>query len=176
MTCEVTAVIYTEENGRYRIDCTKAVSSTDSIHALYQNAGIHIKDVDFVIEGEDYLLLVEYKNANISGASNPNGFRPEDDKKIEDITRKYYDSLHYLTLMGKGKPKYYIYILEYPTGDCVTRRRIRNRLKTELPFSLQDQFEPGIRLIEKIDVLSIEEWNMDSVYGNYPILPTTAYT
>ncbi|MDE7014672.1 MAG: hypothetical protein K2P19_08360 [Kineothrix sp.] len=90
-------------------------------------------------------------------------------KKISIVARKFYDSLHYLRLLNKHKPVQYIYILEYPNGDATTRKRLRNRLKVELPFALQDNLGNGKKLIEQVKVLSIDEWNTDSVYGNYPM-------
>lgn len=51
--------IFTEENGKYSIDCAKAIWATDQMHRDYQKAGIHINDVDFLIEDENYLLMVE---------------------------------------------------------------------------------------------------------------------
>lgn len=90
-------------------------------------------------------------------------------KKISIITRKFYDSLHYLRLLDKNKLVQYIYILEYPNGDVTTRKRLRNRLKDELPFSLQENIGNGRRLIDRVDVLSIDEWNADSDYGKFPI-------
>ena len=56
--------IFVEENGIYSIDCTNAVWATDKMHADYQKAGIHIKDVDFLIETDSHLIMVEYKNAH----------------------------------------------------------------------------------------------------------------
>ena len=53
--------IYTEENGIYCIDCTRAVWSSDRMHEDYQKSGIHISDVDFLIEDDKYLYLVDYK-------------------------------------------------------------------------------------------------------------------
>ena len=61
--------ILIEENGVYGIDCTHAIWATDTIHDEYHRAGIHMNDVDFVIENDSNLLLVEYKNANIPGTS-----------------------------------------------------------------------------------------------------------
>ena len=64
--------IYIEENGQYSLDCSAALWSTDQIHQYYQDPahayGIvnFLCDVDFVIENETHILLVEYKNANIS--------------------------------------------------------------------------------------------------------------
>lgn len=91
------------------------------------------------------------------------------DKKILVASRKFYDSLHYLRLLDKNKPIQYIYILEYPNGDTTARKRLRNRLKMELPFVLQDNIGNGKKLIEHVDVLSIAEWNADNSYGKYPI-------
>lgn len=172
MNSEVTMQnILIEENGIYGIDCTRAVWFTDRIHEDYHRAGIHINDADFIIENEDKLLMVEYKNANIPGAASPGSFKPEQDKKLSTTARKFYDSLHYLKLMEKTKPVQYIYVLEYPDGDAVTRRRLRNKLKAELPFALQENIGNGIKLIDKVDVVSIDEWNQDQDYGRHPISP-----
>lgn len=72
-------------------------------------------------------------------------------------------------LMGKEKPKEFVYVLEYPNGDSVSRRMIRNRLKKKLPFHLQDLVSDKVKLIEKVDVVSINEWNQNEEYGMFPI-------
>ena len=161
--------LFIEENGSYSIDCKAAVWATDKMYEDYHNAGIHINDVDFLIENSTHILMVEYKNACLASAKNPEAFHPMEDKKISIITRKFYDSLHYLRLLDKNKPVWYIYILEYPNGDVTTRKRLRNRLKMELPFSLQKNIGNGKRLIDRVDVLSIDEWNADSQCGNFPV-------
>ena len=173
MKCEVKPVpgVFTEENGKYSLDCRKALWATDEIHSIYQQAGIHLKDVDFVIETEDNLILIEYKNANISEAKNPEAFRPDGDRKVLAIAQKFCDSLHYLNLLNKDKPKEYVYILEYPHGDRISRLRLRNRIKRELPFSLPEYLGVKKKLIHEIKVYSIDEWNADSTYCNYPLLP-----
>ena len=110
-------------------------------------------------------------NANVEGAQNPEAFKPKDEKVLNKVTKKFYDSLHYLTLQGKEKPKEYVYILEYPNGDSSSRKMVRNRLKAKLPFELQENIGEGKRLIEKVDVFSIEEWNANEQYGEFPICP-----
>lgn len=162
--------IFVEENGAYSIDCTNAVWATDRMHQDYHEAGIHINDVDFLIENLTHILMVEYKNASLSNAANSKVFNPMVDKKISVATRKFYDSLHYLRLLDKDKPVQYVYVLEYPDGDVTTRKRLRNRLKTELPFALQEKIGNGNKLIDKVDVVSIREWNDDNNYGKYPIM------
>lgn len=163
------ALIFLEENGVYQIDCSKAVWATDEIHEKYKATGNQLNDVDFIVEMKDRLLLIEYKNANTINAVCPEAFNPQSDKKINIMLKKYYDTLHYLTLLKKDQPKYYIYILEYPNGDQVNRKQIRNRLQNYLPFKLQKQFDLGVRLIEGIEVLNIEEWNNHEIYKDFPI-------
>ena len=163
------AGIFTEENGVYSLDCTLALWAANDIGKMYDSAKIHLKDVDWIIETEQNLILVEYKNAKIAGAKHPEAFQPEEERKIRNIVQKYYDSLHYLFLIHKTKPKYYVYILEYPNGNSNTRRRLRNRIKQELPFALSGALGVTEKLIEGVDVLSIDEWNAHPVYGHYPL-------
>lgn len=160
-----------EENGRYGLDASEAEWATDCIHERFQQTHTNLSDVDFVVETAQKLLLVEYKNALVECCEHPEAFKPREDKKIHSVVKKFYDSLHFLTLMKKDKPKEYIYILEYPNGDSVSRKLIRNRIKKMLPFRLQETFENNVRLIDKVEVLSINEWNENEEYGRYPILP-----
>lgn len=162
--------IFTEENGLYQIDCSKAAWATDELNYQYHAANCMLSDVDWVVETNKRLYLVEYKNANIPDAVNPGAFSPQSDKMIDKVVRKFYDSLHYLSMLDNNKPKEYVYILEYPHGDSVSRKMIRNRLKAKLPFALQENIGKQ-KLIEKVEVLSIAEWNADPQYGEFPIQP-----
>lgn len=164
--------IYTEENGNYSIDCTKAVWSANGINGAYHRAGLDLSDVDFVIEtSSGLILLVEYKNASVAIAAHPERFRPSSDEAIRKVSRKYYDSLHYLFLKGKLRSNRLVYIVESPYVDSVIRKRIRDKLKNKLPFSLQTQLSDSTRMIKEVAVVSIDEWNNDPVYGKYPISP-----
>ena len=165
--------IFSEENGIYQIDCSKAIWATDQIHEIYHNAGVQLKDSDFLVEDQESLYLIEYKNANISNAEKPDAFKPEEDKMVNKVVQKFYDSLHYLYLTNKKKPLEYIYVLEYPKGDVVTRKRLRNKMKQRLPFELQNNIGMGKKLLEKVDVLSIDEWNAHEKYGAFPITQVT---
>lgn len=158
-----------EENNQYYIDCNNALWYTDEIHQFYSDNAKHIlRDADFVIEDEEYIYIVEYKNSDFPGASNPDAFKPEEEKRTNEIAEKFYDSLHYLSLKGKSKPKRYVYICEYPNGDMVTRARLRNLIKLKLPFELQNVMNTGIKLIDEFEVLSIDEWNEHDIYKKYP--------
>lgn len=140
----------------------------NSLNSIYHGAKIELSDVDFIIETVSDIYFIEYKNANISGAANPSAFHPESDKSISKIARKYYDSYLYVTAIGKVKPCSYIYILEYPLGDTTTRKMLRNKISTKLPFLLQKN-EMMSPIITEFEVLSIFEWNAHQKYSQFPL-------
>lgn len=67
----------------------------------------------------------------------------------------------------------FIYVLEYPNGNSVTRKRLRKRIMKESPFKLQDDMKTGNRMITGVDVLSIDEWNHNPVYSRFPLIKLT---
>lgn len=164
--------IFEDENHNYQIDLSQAVWASDRLNSIYHESKIELSDVDFIAETKDDLLFIEYKNAKVANASKPLSFQPDLDKKISQVVRKYYDSFIYTSAMGIGnnKSKKFIYILEYPDGDSVTRRGIRNKLKTKLPFLFQELNEVIYKLIDEINVMSIKEWN--EAYPDFPLLQT----
>lgn len=86
--------IFAEENGYYNIDCTNAVWATDEINTKYHMAKCFLSDVDWIMETKEKLFLVEYKNAKVEGAKNPEAFKPKDEKVLNKVAKKFYDSLH----------------------------------------------------------------------------------
>lgn len=48
--------IFTEENGLYQIDCSKAAWATDELNHQYHAANCMLSDVDWVVETKDYIL------------------------------------------------------------------------------------------------------------------------
>ncbi|MCM1047942.1 MAG: hypothetical protein NC433_05915 [Clostridiales bacterium] len=166
--------IFTDENGEYRLDCSRALWATNQMHQVYHDAKVQLSDADFVIEDMETIMVIEYKNANIKKAVDlsykTEPFNPMADSKFHSVIRKFYDSCHYLYLLGKSKPIQYIYVVETANGDATMRKRLRERMKTQLPFALQRNMNTGIKLIEKVDVVNIKEWNEDSTYGKYPFV------
>ena len=162
---------YTEENGRYTIDCSEAAWSSNSFHEYSQKyTNSLLCDVDFVIEDTDCVLLVEYKNAKVRNAPEAKAFNPLGDDKLNNVARKFYDSSHILNLMGRMKPRKYVYVIEYDKGDSTSRKALRNRLKNRLPFRLQSNIGDGANtMITDIDVVNIEEWNDKREYSKFPI-------
>lgn len=168
--------ILMEEHGHYGIDCETAIWATDEIKKFYNASGVNVlSDVDFVIETSEDLFLIEYKNSMIPEArahtSTDKEYDPDTKKNFNILLKKFYDSLHYLRLFGKNKPIHYICVLEYPKGNSTSRKILRNCLKIQLPFGLQDSVETGVKLIESVNVVNIEEWNNHAVYGQFPIKP-----
>lgn len=165
--------VFVEENNTYKIDFTNALWATDKLNELFHNAKVSLSDVDFIAETQDEILFVEYKNSDIPNAIKSEGFTPLEDKKISQVVKKYYDSLTYISALEKDctKRKIYVYILEAPKADNVLRKRVENRLKTLLPFLLQEQNDFGHTLIDDVRVVSIEKWNED--YPQFPIIEIT---
>lgn len=161
--------IFKEENKVYQIDLTKTLWAIDNLNDIFHRAKIQCSDVDFIAETETEFLFIEYKNANIDKAIKPEEFKPLDDKKINKVVRKYYDSLTYINYKRKNHQKIrrYIYILECSKDDEVLRRKVRSRIKTLLPFDLQEQEMFDNNLIDEVLVLSIDEWN--EKYPEYPL-------
>ena len=166
--------ILIEEKGEYGLDYSKAVWATDKMHQIYHDAKVQLADADFVIENAESIMIMEYKNSNTKKAIELNyktkPFNPMDDSKFHSVIRKFYDSCHYLYLLGKSKPVQYIYVVETPNDDSTMRKRLRERMRINLPFALQKNINTGIKLIENVDVVSIKEWNEDSTYGQYPFI------
>lgn len=166
-----------EEHRKYGMDCANAVWASDEMHGVYHSCGLSILcDTDFVVETEEYILLVEYKNANIpeavKHATKGSKYDPCKEEKFNKIARKYYDSLHYLRLVGKTKPIQYIFVLDYPGGNSVSRKLLRERLKTQLPFKLEERFNNGIiNPIKEVAVVNLDEWNAHELYGRFPFRP-----
>lgn len=50
--------VFTEENGCYKIDCSKAIWATDSLNHQYHSANCLLSDVDWIMEtNQKYILL-----------------------------------------------------------------------------------------------------------------------
>lgn len=133
------SLIFKDENNTCQFDFSQSLWATDRLNTIYHEAKIELSDVDFLVETVDSLLFIEYKNAKFGKMSRPEAFKPSDDKTINKVVKKYYDSMLYVNAIHKGrnKKRIYVYILEYPNGDVVNRGYVRARLASKLPFLLQ---------------------------------------
>lgn len=162
------ASIYIDENKTVQIDCSAALWSSEDWHNLKDKFTNTLCDADWIIENERYLIVVEYKNACIRGAKKSKNFKPL--SKIDNLVSKYLDTLHYLNILDKHKPRQYVCVLEYEASEGTSRGLMREKLKNRL-FSLQEADWAKAKLIDSVLVLSVEEWNSHAEYSRFPILP-----
>lgn len=155
-------LIFTDENRSCSFDFSNALWATDQLNKIYHNAKLsRLSDVDFIAETAELLLFVEYKNAVMPDAAHPEHFNPVREDKLEKVAKKYWDSMMYALMAGKGreKRKIFVYVLEYPFGDKVARGAIRSALTRKLPFLLQKENPELMRIIDEVFVITIDEWN-----------------
>ena len=161
--------VFVDENAVFQVDFRDAVWAEGNLKHIYDSAKLALSDVDFIAELKDHIVFVEYKNANIPNAVNPGAFNPASEESLNSVAKKYFDSLHYLKIKGKGKKVRYVYIVEAPIVSSSERLRLRNKLQAKLPFLLQKDMEH--ELINDLLVLSIEEWNSNNDYARFPLTP-----
>lgn len=161
-------MIFIEENKVYQIDCSAALRATDQWHSIKDNISTLLSDVDWIVEVEQAVYLVEYKNANISGAEKPKAFKPQSTGLHDKLAKKYLDTLHYLNARGIAKPRKYVCILEYPKADSVSQNMVRNAIKARLSY-LQNQLGAPHALVQDVDVVNIDAWNKHAEYGRFPL-------
>jgi len=161
--------IFIDENRNFEFNFSTAKYAVE-LHEKYKRT--FLKDVDFIVEKNDKIFFVEYKNSNIPNASNPKAFEEKiktDDHYVE-IARKFYDSIIYIMACEKNKPFEYIYILECQKADSVIRKYITAKIKKKLPFDLQQEnAEIKRKLIADFCVVSMDEWNQ--IFPEFQITP-----
>lgn len=162
--------IYWEENRYYQIDLRNAKWSLE-LQPLYREYDLFLADVDQICEFNGEILLIEYKNAKLpfeKGYRAAENFNPSSDESVAKIVRKFFDSFFYITSYQRKRPVKYIYILEWPKGDIVSRKMLQDKIAKFLPFRFQQQEKLSPLLIEDFRVVSIAEWN--AMYSDMPIL------
>ena len=165
--------IFTDESNEItppslQIDFSRALWAIDKLNSIFHNAGIPLNDVDFIAETDEELIFVECKNANRIDAANPE-YNPTDDRKLNIIARKYYDSLNFCIFSERGlkKRKIYCFIVEAKTGSRTLRTQCKILLAKRLPFELQKQSHFLMKMIDELNVMSMGEWN--EKYPQFPI-------
>ena len=165
--------IFTDESNEttpssLQIDFSEALWATNKLNSIFHDAGIQLNDVDFIAETDEELIFVECKNANRIDAAKPD-FNPADDKKLNVVARKYYDSLNFCMFIGRGlrKRKIYCFVVESKAGSRTLKTQWKILLAKRLPFELQKQNSFPIKMIDELNVMSISEWN--EKYPQFPI-------
>lgn len=152
--------ILLDENKQYKFDFSKLNYVWD-IHDIASQTTM-LSDVDFITETEEEILFIEYKNANISNAKNPDGLlkKASTETFYKKIARKYYDSLLLFWACnrnGKQLPIVYILLIEHPMIDKKIRKMLKEKIKKQLPFNLND-LRIANTMISDFDVCNLEEW------------------
>lgn len=164
--------ILQDENGKMQFDFSNAIDVFEP-HGLANMYSDYLSDVDFVIEEKEKLICLEYKNANIKNAENPEAFQ----RKVigEDfwkkMAKKFYGTMFLIWACNKNqkeKPVQYILLMETnPTMDAALKKRFTAKMMRQLPFAYKDICEVRRRVIDDFVLADLKEWN--EKYPQYPI-------
>lgn len=153
--------ILIDENKQYSFDFSK-IESVWEIHKITNK--INLSDVDFIAKTDKEILFIEYKNANIKEASKPSELHEnlKGDKKINQLVKKYYDSLLvFWAFNNKSElPIRYIFLVEGPLIDAKFRKKIKFNLMNRLPFKLENE-EDTAKFISSLEVYNLEEFKIN---------------
>jgi hypothetical protein len=161
-----------EENRKYKIEHGSEIDWVE-LHTIYQKAGSGCSllcDVDVVIEMEDKVVFMEYKNYDVSQSPNPSkppsvssdkGGREREVLSVK-IAKKYFGSYVAIkSMQGLYDKKYkYYFVIECSSLDSALRIELYERIRAKLPFNIQNDL-PRIKkpLIDEFKLLDIKKWN-----------------
>lgn len=142
-------------------------------HTLASYHSEYISDVDFVLESEDELLFMEYKNGNTKVVNNPQAFvdKVKSGSLANVLIKKFYGTLLLVMITDRNpmkKPVRYICVIEAGDGiDDVMMKKLRNKVYAGLPFEYQSMQEIKVPVLDGFDLINLARWN--NVYTQYPI-------
>jgi len=157
----MTEARYRDENNKYEFDF--AHCEVWEYHPLAQKT-TSLSDVDFVIDSENEVIFLEYKNASIDGVANPSAFlcKLKTEEFYLRISKKFFSSLFlHWACRGNEKdlPIVYILLIEHPEIDGKIRKKLREKISKQLPFNLKDEQQIKRSVLNKFEVLNIDEWH-----------------
>lgn len=170
MTKEKKVVI--DENGKVQFDFSEALDVFEP-HELANMYSEYLSDADFVIEDENQLICMEYKNAKVEGAAHPEVFQKKlkEEKFWKKIAKKYYGTLFLVWACGRNledKPIKYILLMETSPGlDEVLKRKLALKLHSQLPFKYNECDEIKRSVLNEFRIMNLEQW--DNEYPQYPV-------
>ena len=155
--------IYRDESETFEINLSAACwSMGEELRDKFQAAGNLLNGVDWIVETDDALILIEFKDYSGRGMKIDNKL----EGYLQKITRKYYFSAYYLYARGKRKVMDYVLIAEGSNIDDLVKYTIKASIHKRLPFVLQENPEISDKLIEYFEMYSVSEWN-----EKYPMFP-----
>jgi hypothetical protein len=125
--------------------------------------GFHM--VDYLIETEKIMLLLEVKNLNVSKATEQSRKvfyeKLKSGKFTYDMVYKYKDTLLYQMACDNKieKPIYYYVILEENEIPVNSRLAITKKIYSLLPWHMEKIVEIKNPLIENFAIISLSDWN-----------------
>lgn len=148
-----------EENGRFKFDFSE-LEYVWEFHDVV--AKTTLSDVDFITETNQEVLFIEYKNANIKNAVNPDAMlqKIKHESFYHKIARKFYDSLLLFWARNGNEnnlPVVYVLIIEHPILDKKLRRQLKLKIEKQLPFRLEDPLITK-QVISGFEVMDLAEW------------------
>lgn len=164
---------FVDENNQFQFDFSRAVWASDQLNNKYRLIHSVLSDVDFIVETDQEIIFLEYKNTDVIGAANPAAFtnKLRSDDHYMKIAQKYYGSILYAIACNKNKEYRYVYVLECALASGTDRKMLRNKISAKLPFQLQNEPEFKMPLIKDFEILSIADWNANPLYSQFPISP-----
>lgn len=175
MQNERAAKVLWDENKKMQFDFSNAIDIFEP-HELANMYSEYLCDVDFVVEDSEKLLCVEYKNANVDGADDPQALTKKlsTDPFWNKIAKKFYGTMFLVWACDRNpqdKPVQYILLLETnPSMDSVIKKRFMSRMRSHLPYKYIENAEITRHVIdEEFLIMDSKEWNEKFV--KYPIKP-----
>lgn len=161
-----------DENRNAKFDFTGAIDVFEP-HELANLYSDYLSDVDFVVEEEEKLICLEYKNANLLNAEKPQVFYQKlvEEKFWNKMTKKFYGTMFLVWACNKNpadKPVQYVLLIENnPAMDGALKKKVIMKMKGQLPFIYRDRNEIRRTVIDEFLLIDLKEW--EERYPQYPI-------
>lgn len=164
--------ILQDENGRVQFDFSNAIDVFEP-HELASMYSEYISDVDFVIEEEQRIVCLEYKNASVKDAANAEAFQRKlaGEEFWKRVAKKFYGTIFLVWACNKNraeKPIEYVLLIETnPSMDDALKKRFAAKMMRQLPFKYGSRAEIRRKIIDRFEIVDLKEWSVK--YPQYPV-------
>lgn len=164
-------VLY-DENKKMQFDFSDALAVFEP-HALASMHSDYISDVDFVIEEEQRIICLEYKNANIQNAANPGALQKKlsGEEFWKKMAKKFYGTLFLIWACNRNPAEkciQYVLLIEVnPSMDNALKKRFTAKMLKQLPFDYNGRIEIKRKIIDKFMIMDLQEWR--AAYPRYQV-------
>lgn len=164
--------ILQDENGKVQFDFSNALGVFEP-HELASMYSEYISDVDFVIEEEQRIICLEYKNASVKNAANAEVFQRKlvGEEFWKRVAKKFYGTVFLVWACNKNqveKPIEYILLIETnPSMDDALKKRFTTKMMRQLPFKYGGRAKIKRKVINRFELVDLKEWN--AKYPRYPV-------